>query len=554
MKIKYLTTRFIGKWFKSDLLFYSAISIFILLLAQLPVILHIFHTPAGYYFPLIDQTSFSDFYYISVVRFGMGNGWLLKIPYITTPHQASIIQILFVLLGKLSLLTGLGPAETLFIFRILGGILLLISSILLIRLILPKNLQRLTFILFIFTEPFPDFAKTVLKEAYFTWVWHFGDAARRISAGPPHYSIGKGLAVLSLVLLFSYIKTGKKYLPVLFISTVVLSGIIYPPPVFIILISLGICLLIWLLASKFKITKITRYWGFILYFIAGIIPILILKLELAKGYPWNMWNRVELGWNDPYLHIELDYFRMFWWLFLLVPVSIPVIFNNKTSPEKIFLFVWAVSGFFLFPFANVMSVGKFRFTEGWQILPLSAIGAITLINYRELLRKRLNRILVTGLKWTAVILLSGYFILFAGLVLRETVLRLWPFWRNVYFHPHDLESFRYLDKDVPEGAIVYTDAFPANYLPAFAKVRTFLGFSDFYPKFIDYQHDLKDAEAILQNKSGKIETLKILKAKQADYIYIDKSVYGSHELDEEFAEKVFDNPKIRIYKVKSGAL
>src|SRR3989337_2709961 len=82
----------------------------------------------------------------------------------------------------------------------------------------------------------------------------------------------------------------------------------------------------------------------------------------------------------------------------------------------------------------------------------------------------------------------------------------------------------------------------------------FLDFSDFYPKFIDYQHDLKDAEAILQNKLGKIETLKILKAKQADYIYIDKSVYGSHELDEEFAEKVFDNPKIRIYKVKSGAL
>src|SRR3990172_10778329 len=135
-------------------------------------------------------------------------------------------------MGKLSLITGIGPAEMNAIFRIIGGIVFLISVILLIRAVLPKDYRKTAFLIFLLAEPFPSMKYSIINEWYSQWVWHFGDAARRISIVPPHYSIGKGLALLSLYFLFAYLNSERKkhLLPALFFT--VIAGLIYPPPNF----------------------------------------------------------------------------------------------------------------------------------------------------------------------------------------------------------------------------------------------------------------------------------------------------------------------------------
>ncbi len=93
----------ISRLIKNELFFYSFFSFFIIFIGQLPVILHIFHTPKGFYYPFLDTVAFaSDYYYLGLIRYGMGNDWLLKIPYVTVDHAGSLIQIFFLALGKLS--------------------------------------------------------------------------------------------------------------------------------------------------------------------------------------------------------------------------------------------------------------------------------------------------------------------------------------------------------------------------------------------------------------------------------------------------------------------
>ncbi|OGG00081.1 hypothetical protein A2153_02215 [Candidatus Gottesmanbacteria bacterium RBG_16_38_7b] len=451
----------------------------------------------------------------------------------------------------MSLITGIGPAEMIAIFRIIGGIILLVSAIKLIKIILPEYLQKLAFILFLFSEPLPNLAKSFITDDFIAWVWHFGDAARRISMQPVHYSLGKGLALLSLYFLFAYFnKLNKKNLW-LSLGIIFLSGLIYPPPNFIVAFSLTGTILIYLLLNRFKQIKITQIKAIGAYLLFCLAPLFILKLELTKGYPWNMWNRVELGWNDPLMHIELDYFRMFWLLFMLLIISLPLVIRfNKFTFKYLFLFIWAMSAFLLFPFADTLSVGKFRFTEGVQIFPLAAIAAITLKITGGIIKEKLG---IRAKLVISKILLSGffaYFLFFTTQVYRDALLRFWPYWKNVYFSADDLASFKFLDKQVADDSIVLTDDIGSSYLPAMARVRTIYGFSDFYPRYMDYWQDIEEVWKIFKGEEEKEKTANFLKERSVDYVYYDKTTYGERILYPELLTKILENGEIVIYQVK----
>lgn len=523
---------------------YFLLSVFIIFIAQFPILLHVWHTPKDHYYPLLDQVSPSDYYYIALVRYGAGDNWLIKIPYVVTEHKESFIQILFVLLGKISKITGIGPAEVLFLSKIGGGIVFLLSVILFLRAIVPRDLKLPAFLIFLFSQPLPSLKASVINEGYSLWVWHFGEAARRISLMPPHYTLGKGLAILSLFFIFLYEKRLKSKILIGAILSAVLSGIIYPPVNFIILFSLILTIAVFSVIYKFRLTNIKsiQISGFILYLLSLIIPLILLKVELIKGYPWNMWNRVELGWNDPSMHFEFDYFRMFWWLFILVILMLPkIIREGKEKLYVIFLFIWGVSAFLLFPFANLLSIGKFRFTEGAQIVPLAILSAIWLKEKMSKLRQ---------IKYVFYSLFFGYYLIFAFFVFKEDTLRFWPYWGNVYFPPEDVAAFNFLDKAIPVNSTVLADMFPSNYIPAFASVRTPLGFSDFYPAYTDYEKDMEITKKIMENSIPAGGALNFFKKLKIEYIYFDKSVYGSINLYPELLEQKFENQKIRIYKVK----
>lgn len=576
---------FLKKLYTSDLFFYGALCACIVFLAQIPIILHWLQTPAGYYYPLIDRPSFSEYYYLALIRYGMEGGWLSHVPYVISDYQGSLIQILFVLMGKIGYVVPLGPAEIFALFRIIGGVILLASVISLLRLILSKNQARMAFFLFLFIQPLPYLDKTNLLPGYFEdfdyFVWHFGEAARRVSMMPPHYTLGKGLAVLSLVFLILFLR--KKRIKLSVIGGIIgfLAGMIYPPPVFILLVSMGVSLpfLYLLISPQIRLRQmadpqckpsislgknfveglaspISHFKLLYAFFIpAGyILSLLLLQYEVGKGYPWNMWNRVELGWNDPSMHFEWSYIHMIG-IFLLFGFFgiVRMSLERKKEIMGLFFTIWGLSAFLLFPFANLLHVGKFRLTEGLQILPLAIVGArgilgpavrVSHISFQVARPDSKSGLASPKLLITIIL---GYFLFWSFFSTQWSIVRIKGWFTNVYFRPQELQALKFL-QTVPKDSVVLADQYPSNFIPAFARVRTLIGFSDFYPNFQDFQKEQFTINLILEGKVTEKEIKAYAKNHFVNYIYreVDQNKKTSNYY-KGILEKVFENERFEIY-------
>lgn len=550
--------RYIKKLWNRDLFFYSLLTGVVIVIGQLSIFIHLLQTPKGFYYPYIDRPSPSEYYYMGIIRSGMGPDWLLHLPYVPTPHVGSLIQILFIVLGKLCVITNVGPAEMFALFRIIGGVCLALCAVVFFKKILSKSAARLAFVLFLFVQPIPFLDRTYLIdprefEDFDHFVWHFGEAARRLSIMPPHYTIGKALALFSLVLLFVYLKNRKKSTAIVAGLTAFVAGLIYPPPVFILFVSLSLwggCFVLLNLQKKLLAQLLQNMWVFLVP-IGFFLSLLLLRGEVTKGYPWNMWNRVELGWNAPWMHFELSYIHMIGLFLLFVPFGIfSWIKKRERHRLGLFLSIWGLSGFFLFPFANFLQVGKFRFTEGVQIVPLSILslwGIEYAAGLVSSLKKNVSQQVVVKILFLLILVYFSFWGYFSFLWSDN---RLKGFFTNVYFRPVEIAALSFMNS-IPANSIVLADTFPSNFIPIFARVKTIIGFSDFYPVYLDFTHDQKDITSILQAKSSVEDTKEFLEEHRVNYIYreVDPNQKTSNYY-KNLVDKVFDNGRFEIYKMK----
>lgn len=530
-------------------------------IAQLPIVLHILRAPQGYYFPFLDKIAFSDYYYPSLIKYGMGSNWLVQIPYVIAPHPPSIIQIFFIFLGKFAVIFHFDAFLTLAIWRVIGGLILLTAVIYFIHVNIPKDKRRIVFILFLCAEPLSLFYN-IWSDHYEVWIWHFGEAARRISSMPPHYTVGKGLMVATFAMWLHFLQTRKKKLFASSIFTSFVGAIIYPPPFFILLASIcgGTALYMFLHTIRGVIKTrqfIFKKFSIPAVFFIGIllIPMILLKTELTKGYPWNMWNKVELGWNAPTIPFEFEYVRQLGVLFFLLPiVCVDFLRRPGRRLRDYWILFWAGSAFVFFPFANIMSLGKFRFTEGIQILPL----AIVALWGAQLIHQGLNRAvgyrLSTFIRRVTVVLFIGYFCLITFLVCKDSYISLSGLFRNVYMYPDEYQTLLYLDSHIKNYPVIIADVYSANFLPAFASVRTALGFPDFFESYNAFLEVNDKTEKFLKQLLPKDEAIRFLKSQNAEYVYYPVYAYGQSTLYPEILDKISGNTSIEIYRVKKGII
>lgn len=531
--------------FSYDRYFYGVLIILVVFIGQIPIILRIFHTPDGYYYPLLDKVDFTDYYYPAVINFGMGSDWLLKVPYVPSDHQGSLIQIFFILLGKLSQVTSIGPFEMYAIFRVIGGIVFAALVALFLKILLKPSRARWAFILFLFAQPLVWSDDGILTKSFgvWKWWWHYGEAARRISMVAPHYTLGKGLAILSLSLLMVYFQQIKPKYLILAGLSIFIAGIAYPPPVFIIFLSLSGALVTWIIWNKVSSLDINwkKIGGAFLYLFVSLLPLFILKLELAKGYPWDRWVKAELSWNDPNTFFEWGYIRMLGPLLLFVPLAIPKIFRKyKTNFFNFFILFWFVSPFLLFPVADMFSLSKFRLIEGAQIVPMAILG---LWGLEWLLRRNI-------LLLTFGSLFSIYFLVITSMVAYNTTLNLWSHWRNVYIHPEEQNALSYLKNFARKGSVVAADTYASSYIPAFARVRTIIGYPSAFEKYSDFQDEQTRIGKIMQGVLSEKEFSDYILTRKIDYLYYETFLNGEKKLYPTQLVSVFKNRSFEIYKVK----
>lgn len=542
----------IKKVTSKSILFYGFWSFIIILIGQLPILLHIWHAPANRYYPYLDTIAPSDYYYPAIIRYGMGQDWLTKIPYTTIPHQGSLIQILFVLLGKLAVVFHTGPNEIFALSRVFGGLVLLLSVVHFIHSNFDKSKQKRAFLFIIFAQPLP-FYLDITKEFYGKWTWHFGEAARRISIMPPHYTIGKGLTILSLSFYFQFEKKRKRNDLIRAIICIIVGGIIYPAPVFILLFSLVLAKTVEMIFHYFqtKQRKIQITRSFVLYCFCFILPLLLLKHELLKGFPWNMWNKVELGWNDPKMHFEAEYARMMGIFLFFLPVAFLHFIKKRNKIFfDLFLWVWCFSGFLLFPFANFLQLGKFRFAEGMQIVPISILAFYSYELFIDKIKQSHLRIS----KIVSIVLLGiifSNFLIFTLGSLYSSTMELWKPWGNIYIINYEMDALNAISKVAKDGEIVMADSYSSNYIPVFARVRTILGFSDLYEKFWDFQLEEASIQSILKQTASVKEAQEYISRKNIGYIYYQKYMYGNSPLYPSLLDIIFSNQYYDVYKVRS---
>lgn len=540
-----------------DFVFYFGLIFLIILIGELPIILRIFHTPQGYYYPLLDNITNADYYYPALIRQGMGSQWLTHVPYIPYEHPGSTIQILFILLGKLSKFTGVGPAEMFVLSKIFGAGVYILSASLLIRALLKKYQARFAFLFFLFNQPLPFYSLSVILGNAFgvwEWVWVYGEAVKKFTSLPIHYTLGKGLAILSLFFLYKYFHTRKKDLLLFASLFIIIGGIIYAPPVFILFFSLIGAFFVYVLLNKQNlyrlITRAQKEIAIIYYPLSCLLPLLLLKLELNKGYPWNMWVTTDLTWNDPQANFELKYLQMTGFLLILSLFSLGELFRpDKRNFWKIFLFIWAASPFFLFPFATTLGLSKFRLIEGAQIVPLSILGYWGLENIFNHLGKFFTWQIVQKARYIFLFLFLIYSLAIISLVTRNSTIHLWSYWRNIYIHPDEIEALSYLNTHAVERSVVLAEFYPSNFIPAFANARTIIGFSDFYTTQ-KYAYEKQQIDGILNGNLPEDEVLKYLKTRNVSYIYKENFIYGEKLLYPKILETVFHNRSFDIYKVK----
>jgi hypothetical protein len=436
------------------------------------------------------------------------------------------------------------------IWRILGGGIYLLSAYVLFRIVVPIRFRKVVFLLFLCAQPLSTFTVDLLKDHYEVWVWHFGEAARRISAMPPHYTVGKGLTVLSIGLFLTYF--AKKKPIILFASCIsgFVAGLIYPPPVFILISSMVLGTVVyggvhWKEKKEMSEFILKNAFPIGIFFLFVCMPLGLLKLELSKGYPWNLWNKVELGWNDPKMMFELDYARQLGLLLGLVPFAFISLFlkKNNRSWYECFVFIWSISAFLFFPFANALQLGKFRFTEGAQIIPLAIVA---LWGSEFLFRKSIR------LKKVALSLFIFYFGVFTFLVARDSTIALNGYWRNVYIQPEELSVLNYLDSHATKDTIIVADVFSANYIPAFARVKTTTGFPDFFESYEKFLRIYQLTDKFFLRELTDTQAYELLKEQKADYVYYLNYVYGDVTIYPSFLEKVNGNSGIVLYKVKKS--
>lgn len=528
---------------------YGILMLVILALGQLPILARIFHTPTDRYYPLLDKAYFTDYAYPAAMRYAMeGPEWLLKSSYVYRDHQASLMWFLYVVLGKIAGATGIGPFEVFALFRVVGGILLLVAAALVLRLVLPKRQALLAFVLFIFAQPFPFWNNgNIFTQDIGHFVWDTGEAARRISSLPPHYSLGKGLMLAALAAVLLAIRKPKRQRLLLsgVVVSIIAAGFIYPMPVFLLLFIAVISLSVSVALRKVQSV-------FLPLLVAGLVPLVVLKIEVAaKGFPWTLWNTAELGYNTSAMQFELRYLQMFGPLLFFVPFGVWRVIRERTwSFDRVFVVIWFVAPFLLFPFANTFSFGKHRFIESVGLLPTAILavwgwqelahGLATWIGKKAM--ARVGALLIGGF--------IGYFFLSGSLVAYGSTMRLWGYFTNVYLRREELAALEYLRINATKDSVVLAYPMPSNFIPAFARLRTIVGDPVTYKDVGEYYGDAAYVNAFLAGSLSESDAYAFLAARSVRYVYTEVLSGRERLLYPGLLEKIFDNGSFIIYARK----
>ncbi len=493
------------QFISSKAFFFIITTSIILGLNLTPLILQTRHAPAGRTFGLIHNNVQDFYFYQALMNEGANGAWLTSDPYTSEPHQPSIIFSYFLWLGKLSKLFNLSFALTYHLIRIIISFLFLFFIFYLLYFISVPH-PRLTYIFFLFAAPFMHTINDygTLKSVPFMNWWNGIDPIRR-AAFLPHHMFGGLLLVLSIILIFQYIKTPASLARPGLLKLILLGALmafVHTPSLLILLLVLPATMIFFTvinglsrtlkwemgngklenemgsgkknLTSHFNIPHLKSHFTLLLlYWITGLFFLIIMILQTKSGFPWSQYIDWEKNLQFP---LERELIGA---LGMLFPFSLIGIYNAIKSKkfENIFIVCWLVMPFLFIPIAPKLNLSNIRLIQGIPYLPLAILAIIGIKTVENFLKKFSNfKFQISNLFVYLFICLFVYFTLpTLQWSLKDQIREFMPVYGNVYLDNRLFDAFAFIKNNFPAKTITLSSFYAGNYLPVYTDTVSFTG-------------------------------------------------------------------------------
>lgn len=500
---------------------------------------------------------------------GANGAWLTRDPFTSEPHQSSLIFSYFLWLGKLSSLFHIPYAITYHFVRIIFGILSLFAAFYLIfKLKIPY--PRATYLFFLFASPFMhpvSYGDKILNVTYMGW-WTGIDAVRR-AAYLPHHMFGSLLLILSIIMIFRFIKgehAKKSYLYLLVFAA--LLAFVHTPSLLIILLVLPVSFAIHHLGKAFIKNDTTGKMQFKLtitrtennnllmlfgYCILSSIFLLSMISQTGKGFPWTQYVEWEKRLQFP---LDQELIGAMGILFpLAIFGAIKSLFSKKI--EYIFISCWLFIPFLLIPLAPKFNLSNIRLIQGTPFLPLAMLSAIGITAVEEIFTaipkpkikikfKLPEHSVVLGV----VLILFCYFsIPVIYWSVKDQIREYWPIFGNVYLDNRLLYAFSYIDSNFPKGTITLGTFYTGNYLPAYTHTTSYIGHFGYTNRINDKEGTVKK---FFENTMTDIDAKALLTDNNITLVWQgpeEKPIYGTY-LYPNILKPVYDRWEVTLYVLK----
>jgi hypothetical protein len=529
------------------ILIYYLVAHVYLIAANIPLLILASRTPPGTIFlwEHTARTAMDYNVYLSVINQGTHGSWLMHDVWTTEALNPSLYYFFYIILGKITAPLHLLPFVIYHITKFILAEFFILTVFVLTRRSLGKTLGFWAAIVSITATVLPITFITEPKAFidYVPW-WNILEAGRRFDI-MPHYLFTFSLLPVIVILIFNYLKSKK---PVFFLAAIPLTflgGIILPSGVLPIAISLPVSYLFSQLITFIKTKKITATvkttTGIMLITMAAILALIIIRQENSNGFPWNTWNRDEVNMFNSYaVNFNRDLLLSIGLLTLLsLPGFIKGLLNGNF--EVIFLGMWGLLPIMLLPFADLLNIGKIRFTNVIAFVPLSILTIRTLFDVSRL-KPNIARIFILCLISVSILVSLRYESINIDYAKNRQIT-----FNNMYIPTAWWHAIGFLNQQVPPQSKILTSWVTSNLLPAYAPVYTFIGHTQ---QTLDFFHKRTLADAFLDNALSTRDAFNLVNTYGIDYVFFGYGeIISAWKLTYPFLKPVFNEGDYTIYKV-----
>lgn len=478
---------------------FSLLVVFFVLFSLLPTFYELKRSndvPADRSFELVHNYITDYNFYLSRIREGWDGRWTVVERYTNEPHEGSLIQEFYLLLGKAGrMIPDPTTADTYVYYAavVIGALLLLSCTVWAATHVFPAFFWSLTaFLLAVVACGWPIIVPVGSS-------WRFGgymswftvvETLQRITF-LPHVLVGQAL-VLFLIIAGNHMKTLQKKGNSVFLGLLaLLLGMIFPPGLIFVGVGYIIGMVIdtvWDWSAYTKQHRWNMWWKECVTprAIAGCIsiPALVYYTYMLTLYPWR--RLAEFDQLHPLIVSVIEYMKV---LGPVLPLGIIglIVALWKKERQMLGIITWVCAWIMLFLiFSFVPQQSPLRFAEMAPHIPLAFLTVYLSKTVMDAVKKR------RGVSYTGIFALAVPFICIAmgmGVMysdwlwhkdfVDQKVIAGWPViaMNNYIVYPSRgfIDGMTYLNYQTAPDSIILSDLVAGNYIPARSGRRVYVG-------------------------------------------------------------------------------